>query len=1201
MLEDRRDIVGPMSAWRPLLACLVLLLVPAAVRAAPQDAVARVTGCGPPAMAALVTSWSDARLLAITTHDAVTRPDGEVCGSPVLVLPEGRGRLLARVGARRAHDDLAVLEILPDQDIPVDLETLVVADRTSFDQALQGHRAVLALTDIDDAGHVHSRLARLDTSDRTAFTIDWMHSAMTWPWLPGAPVVGDDGALLGIMGAPEGQAAPARGTGGSIHAFLNLHYELRRPSPNRRYGIWLAHLPGDEQLDDYWRLVGAIRRELLRAGLDPQLWEIRDLGLPIDAPQQEVERLARQLGGSVNASLVVATTWDQGPDRVRRHRAMLVQLAREPSIGERPPDADPTGHGRRQELLVLPTEAADSPRMVAQAVVAMAASDIVRLHPQTQPRPERSLERARDRLLRLRREHERWRAGMSRASATASLWAREGSATIDRLDADLIRALLVVGGDLDAEGGGYGAVDRAYLRALEALPHDKRPCAWMELQSLRLEAWLELPEHRRPQPRLDPLLEAASEALERVAPEACPVERAQLQRHRGQLLTLRISDDPEADLRQAIDAYEDALSVYSLVADPRRWALTQLDLGLAWQGLPNPDQAGVLEAAIGAHRRALSMLDPEVYPLAWALGQLRLGDALADNPVGDPFDNRRQALAAYERALTVFDSEGEPVQWARTRNGMGIALQGLPWQDPPEHLELALAAHQDALTVFTREEHPADWALTHAWLGNAVRQLPGDRAEARFQGALLGLQRSLEVFEELDRPRDQAATWTKLGDAWRASPLGDRGENLAKAIDAYERALSVYSREGDPEHWAQTWQRLGQAYREQRSGDRGEHLTRSVEAFQFALEVHSADGNPIAWELTQGDLFAAQAWQYALEAQTEAPGSVEALHAHGEAALQEALLRQARRLPWSGQDPFLEASDHFQRAHERAPDRPEILDGLTLALWYQGRYAEAAQAQARLVTLRPQDAWAQRSLRLFRLRAQIAAHEDDVEAWAKLGDHYDEDGDLAGAIEAWSRVLTLAPSDARALERVVELAIRTDQREKATQAVALGLVHAPEDPRVLAMAVRVELMVRGDPARALSLSNRRLTPAPAAIPARLDHALILLLNNELTHAGVLLEELSGEPSLDGTQRLELELLRMAAGAPVEDVAPTLLEAYRDLAPGATLTLPWPALTTYVTTTRGADEADALLAVFHILTQPRGPEPLERLELLLGPR
>jgi tetratricopeptide (TPR) repeat protein len=1038
-----------MRACLALLMLLTLLLRAPAAGAAPQDAVARVTGCGPPALATFVTSWRDTELLALTSHDAVTRPDGQPCASPVLVLPQGRGRLLTRVGAHWAEDDLAVLELLPDQQPPPEIETLVVADRGNFDRVLFGSRAVSVMTDIDDQGTVHTRLGRLAGGDSSGFEVEWLHE-ITWPWLPGAPVVGDDGMLLGLMAAPRGEAAPARGTGGAIHAFLNLHYELRRPTPPRRYGIWLARLRSDESLEDYWILARAVRRELLRTGLDPSLWEIRDLGVLLDAPQDEVQREAQVLGGSVNASLVVATTWDQGLDRVRRHRAMLVQLARQPTIGELPPGADPGSSGRRHELLVLPAEAGVSPRMVAQAIAAMAAADIVRLHPQVQDHPERALTRARQRLRLLRLEHDRWRAGMTRSSATASLWAREGSATFARLDADLLLALQDRVGP-QALGGGdtpYDAAERAYLRALEQLPVQERPCAWLEVHRLRLDAWLELPEPQRPAGQLELLLKASEQALATAPSQACPVERARIQRRQGQLLTLRVSEDPEADLRAAIAAYEGALEVFSLVAYPLDWAMTQLDLGLAWQGLPNADQAGVLEAAIGAHRQALSMLDQDLFPRAWALGQARLGDALADNPVGDPFDNRREALLAYEQALGVFERDTEPIEWARTRNGMGIALQGLPWQEPPEHLHRALAAHQDALTVFTREAHPVDWAQTHAWLGNAVRQLPGDQAGARFQGALLGLQRAIEVLEEQGRPRELAATWVMLGDAWRARPVGDRAENLEEAIAAYQRALGVYSRDRDPDRWAETWQRLGQAFREQRAGDRAENLARSVEAFQFALQVHSADGNPIAWELTQGDLFVAQAWQFALEAEQAEPGSVESLLAHGEAALQEALVRKARRLPQAGDDLFSEASDRFAHAHDLAPERVEPLDGLCLALWYQGRYAEAAEAQAAVVERRPDDPWAQRSLELYRLRAQVAAREDDVTAWAELGAHYEQDGDDAGSLEAWSRVLTLDPSDEAALERVVSLALRLDQRDRAAQALDLARVHNPDSPAI---------------------------------------------------------------------------------------------------------------------------------------------------------
>jgi len=1183
--------------------CLLLLLnasLATPAGAASRNAVARVTGCGPPALASFVTSWADPHLLALTTYDAVTGPDGEPCPHPVLVLPQGAGRLLARVGARRAADDLAALEILPDQPLPPTLETLVVGDRTSFDAVLYGDRAVMVHTDIDDSGTVHARLGRLEGADRTGFDIDWLHS-LTWPWLPGAPVVGDDGMLLGILGKPSDEKGPARGTGGSIHAFLNLHYELRRPTPARRYGIWLARLQGDESLDDYWRLVHAIRRELRRTGLEPSLWEIRDLGLVIDSSQGEVEQQALLLGGSVNASLVVATTWDQGMDKVRRHRAMMVQLSREPAIGERAIDADPAGNGRRSELLVLPTDAAASPKMVAQAVAAMAAADIVMLHPQAQDKPGRALAHARERLHILRREHERWRAGMTRSSATASLWAREGSATLSRLNADLLLALHArVGKDaLGPDTSPYEAADRAYLQALEALPRDERPCAWLEVQQLRLDAWLALPEHERPQERLEPLLDAAAEALLAVPVETCPVGRARLQRQHGQLLTARASDDPEADLRAAIAAYQEALEVFSLVAHPMDWASTQLDLGQAWQGLPDPDQAGVLEAAIGAHESALSMLDAELFPQAWALGWSRLGDALADNPVGDAFDNRRQALAAYERALTVFDPQDDPVRWAHTRNGMGAALQGLPWQDPPEHILRAMAAHQDALTVFNREEYPVDWALTHAWLGNAVRQLPGEQAETHFQGALLGLQRALDVLEEQRRWRDWAATWIKLGDAWRANPDGDRSANIQRSIEAYDRALTIYTREADPEHWATTWQRKGQALREQRTGERAGSLARSVEAFERALQVHSADGNPIAWELTQGDLFVAQAWQYALEAETADPGSVEALQAHGEAALQEALVRQARRLPWSGTDLFLEASEHFQHAHDLAPDQAQALDGLTLALWYQGRYAEAAHAQARLVQLRPEDSWAQRSLEMFRLRAQISAHEDDVEAWSKLGEHYEADGDNTGALEAWSRVLTLTPSDAQALERVVSLALAMNQHERAARAVDLALVHAPDDPTVMGMAVMVDTTVRTNLRRALATAERRAAALPDHPGAQLDLALLVLLDRDNARAVQILDDLQAAGGLEPIQSLRVQLLRMSAGQAVQQTGPLLYDAYATLPSGTVLVVPWAPLTAHVDATMSPSEADAVLAYFHILTHPRGEAELERLRLLTG--
>ncbi len=1178
---------------------LLAWLFAAPVEAAPRDAIARVSGCGAPALATFITSWRDPQLLAVTTASAVTNPDGEPCSSPVLVLPRDRGRLLATVRTVRHADDLAVLELAPDQALPSELETLVVADRSSFNAVLYGNRAVRVHSDIDDRGVVHERIALLEGGDRSGFALSWLHP-LTWPWLPGAPVVGDEGYLLGILGAPEDQHSVPRGTGGAIHAFVNLHDELRRPTPPRHYGIWLARLRGDDDLEDFWALAHAVRKELMRTGLDPGLWEIRDLGLVIDEPQDEVERLAKQLGGSVNASLVVATTWDHGVDKVRRHRAMLVQLPREAAIGEQAPDSDPAPLGRRGEVLVLPAEAKERRRMVAQAVAAMAAADVVRLHPERQPDPRRTLTKALARLQLLADEHVHWRSGMSRSSATAALWAREGTATFARIRADLMLALQARVGE-DALGKGdspYEAAERSYRRAARELPQDERPCAWLEVQRLRVDAWLSLPEHLRDPQRLEELLHDSSEALQVVQADRCPVDRARLQRQRGTLLGLRITDNPDVDLRAAIDAFQEAVDAFSLVSHPLEWALTQLDLGLAWQRLPDADQAEVLEAAIGAHESALTMLDPDLFPRAWALGQARLGDALADNPVGDAFDNRRQALEAYERALTVFDRESDPVEWARTRNGMGAALQGLPWQDPPEHLQQALQAHQDALTVFDRERHPADWALTHAWLGNAIRQLPGDKPEAAFQGALLGFERSLEVLDELGRRRDWAATQIKRGDTWRASPAGERADNLGKAIEAYEQALEVYTRDADPENWAQCWQRLGQTWREQRAGDRAANLARSVEAFTFALDVHTAQGNPIAWELTQGDLFVAQAWQYALEAREE--GGYEAALAHGEAALQEALLRKSRRLPQSGEDLFAEASDHFERASQLAPDRAEPRDGLALALWYQDRFAEAASAQEQVVELRPRDAWAKRSLDLYRLRSRIAARAEDVDAWTQLAEHYELDGDRVGALEAWSRVLTLEPGGGRALSRVVELALQADRQEQAQRALDLAMVHAPDDPDVLGAAVLLYTTAAPDLARARELATKRVAVEPASFDAQADLAMLELLFGRTTQAAFTINALLDRAQSPTPEaHLRLHVLRLAAGLSLQDVGADLLDAYVAMPEGSRAEATWELLRSHVEASLPPHRSEPVLAIFGLLQQSRSAEGEASLRALLG--
>ncbi len=1188
-----------MARSLTLLCALFATLLALPAQAASADAVVRVTGCGPPALATFVSSWRSPALLAITSYDAVTGPDGEACAAPVLTLPQGRGRLLARVGARREIDNLAVLELLPDQPPPAPITTMVVADAVSYDVVMDGNRAVTVYSDIDDGGSVHSRLARMVDSDRSGIELRWVHP-LTWPWLPGAPVVGDDGTLLGILAGPRGQRSSPRGTGGGIHAFLNLHYELRRPTPPRRYGIWLARPAGAEDLEAFWDLAHQLRRQLLWLGMDGSLWEIRDLGLSLDAPLEEIQRQAHILGGSVNAGLVVASTWDQGPGDTRRHRTALVQLPREPAIGERPPEADPAGRPRSAATLVLPSSP-QSTRAAARAAAILAATDILTDHPDA--RSERSFQRTRARLAALQREHEGWRVAEAPGGDEAPRWGRAGSAFLAALDAELLLVMQAsLGpGALGPRANPYALAERRLEQAAGELEAEEHACAWLAVHQRRAQAWLDLPEEQRPAQQLGRLIDASTAAIQRVPSQRCPEPWARLQASRGRLLLQRTSTEPEADLREAIAALDEATGVLSLVAHPLDWARAQLDLGTAWQGLPNADQAGALEAAIGAYRAGLSMLDPKLYPLAWATGQSNLGDALAENPVGDPFDNRREALVAYERALQVFDPAQHPVAWARTRNREGAALQGLPWQDPPAHLHRAIRAHQDALSVLGRDAHPTDWALTQAWLGNAVRQLPGDQAEERFQGALLGLQRALETLEEQGRMRDWAATQIMLGDAWRANPQGDRAANLEAAVAAYERALEVYSRKGDPERWAETWQRLGQTFREQRSGDRAENLGRSVEAFGFSLQVHSAAGNPIAWELCQGDLFIAQAWRYALEAETADPGSVQALLARGEAAMQEALLRQARRLPWSGEDLFAEAAEAFEGAHQAAPELVAPLDGLALAEWYLGHFDAAAQAQALVVERRPDDHQAARSLRLYRLRAAIAEREDDAGAWRELATFYDEEGDRVGALDAWFRAHQLAPRDVVALERVAALGLRTGRQEQAHQALRHALEHAPNNPGVLGVAVYLNTRVAMDLDAALALAERRMELAPGDPDARLDLAMLLMLHGHDRRALIALEALEADPRLKPGQRLRTAVLLMAVGRDPYEIAPALVAAYAALPPGASPDLAWALLAAHVAAGSSSRRTDEIFGILELLQQPRDEARLERLRSMLGQR
>jgi|GEM_PF-4129089 len=99
----------------------------------------------------------------------------------------------------------------------------------------------------------------------------------------------------------------------------------------------------------------------------------------------------------------------------------------------------------------------------------------------------------------------------------------------------------------------------------------------------------------------------------------------------------------------------------------------------------------------------------------WAMTQNNLGNAWQIMPTGDRGENLQRAIKAYKAALTVYTKVAHPVDWAMTQNNLAVALAAiaeLDGQDRCGLLRRAIAAGKGALTIRTAKAMPHDHAST---------------------------------------------------------------------------------------------------------------------------------------------------------------------------------------------------------------------------------------------------------------------------------------------------------------------------------------------------------------------------------------------------------------------------------------------------------------------------------------------------------
>jgi tetratricopeptide (TPR) repeat protein len=172
------------------------------------------------------------------------------------------------------------------------------------------------------------------------------------------------------------------------------------------------------------------------------------------------------------------------------------------------------------------------------------------------------------------------------------------------------------------------------------------------------------------------------------------------------------------------------------------------------QGVIKSEKAAYMKVAISACKLALNIWTRSDNPQQYAMTQHNLGTAyqrLAEAEDEDTASNRKTAIGAFKEALRVFSFDNFPIQFAMTQNNLGIAYGILAEvEDRVSNCKTAIGAFKEALRVYSFDNSSIRYAETKTNVGRAyvlwatVNKKPDIRAKARDS-----LKEALRVFTEL--------------------------------------------------------------------------------------------------------------------------------------------------------------------------------------------------------------------------------------------------------------------------------------------------------------------------------------------------------------------------------------------------------------------------------------------------------------------
>lgn len=239
-----------------------------------------------------------------------------------------------------------------------------------------------------------------------------------------------------------------------------------------------------------------------------------------------------------------------------------------------------------------------------------------------------------------------------------------------------------------------------------------------------------------------------------------------------------------------------------------KWALAQDRLGDALAALGEGGDERAIRDAIAAYDDALSIHTRNANPIKWA--STRHNQGLALLTLGEWGDSQalEMALQALSDALEVYRQDSTPYEWATAQANRASALQLLGERGDPRQLEEAIEAYSQALRIRTREQMPLDWAMTQCNRAGALIAL-GEQGQApMLQEALSQLELASQTVPRDSRPLHWAAVRYKYGLALLVQARCGDVQQLRKALSVLQKALEVQAK---AQAWAATPENFNQA------------------------------------------------------------------------------------------------------------------------------------------------------------------------------------------------------------------------------------------------------------------------------------------------------------------------------------------------------------------------------------------------------